>query len=188
AVAVVDLGVPRNVHADVRALPHVTVWDVETLAPVHAGDAGDTAAADAEADRWARRFTRWLRARDVVPTIARLRATADAMREQEVARALARLDGLDAREQEIVRALAGRLVNKLLHAPLAALSAEPRAHEAAARRLFGLDHEQAIPLYDDTVAHDPETAFGAADTFDESAPAAAARSRHPRIARRAAAS
>ncbi len=182
-VTVVDLGVPRNVHLDVRDLAHVTVWDVDGLAPVHAGAAGDTAAADAEVDRWARRFTRWLRARDVVPTIAQLRATADAVRERELARALTRLDGLDAREQEVVRALAGRLVNKLLHAPLAALAAEPRAHEAAARRLFGLDREEAVPLYYESAG----PGDGPVDMLEEPA-ATPPRPRHPRIARRAAAS
>lgn len=179
-VAVVDLGVPRNVAPAVAELPHVRVWDVDALAPSHAGGDADTGAADAEVDRWTRRFTRWLRTRDVVPTIAQLRAAADVVREQEVARALARLDGLDAREQDVVRALAARLVNKLLHAPVAALAADPRAHEAAARRLFNLDHaEYILPLpvaADATPAPDDQTAG------EPSRPAP-----RPRIARRAAA-
>ncbi len=185
-VTIVDLGVPRNVHPDVSALAHVTVWDVDSLAPDHVGAGGDTSAADAEVDRWARRFTRWLRARDVAPTIAQLRAAADAMREQELARALARLDGLDAREREVIRALAARLVNKLLHAPVAALAAEPRTHEAAARRLFGLDREQAISLYEAADARAADSAD--ADSLHEPADAAAPRPARPRIARRAAAS
>ncbi|GJG88290.1 glutamyl-tRNA reductase [Gemmatimonadetes bacterium T265] len=179
-VAVVDLGVPRNVHADVAALPHVTVWNVETLAPSYATAAGDTSAADAEVDRWARRFTRWLRARDVVPTIAQLRASADAVREQELARALARLDGLDARERDVVRALASRLVNKLLHAPVAALAAEPRAHEAAARRLFGLDRDVGMDREAPVALLDPANAT-------EADALAACTPPRPRIVRRAAA-
>ena len=183
-VAVVDLGVPRNVHAEVAELPHVTVWDVDTLAPDHAGTSGDTRAADAEVDRWARRFTRWLRARDVVPTIAQLRAAAEAVREQEVARALARLDGLDAREQDVVRTLAARLVNKLLHAPVAALAAEPATHEAAARRLFGLDREQPIPRFDATDGAPADSPPAGAAPHPCPPREAGAR---PRIARRAAA-
>ena len=185
-VTVVDLGVPRNVDPDVAALPHVTVWDVDTLAPEHVDAGGDTSAADAEVERWARRFTRWLRARDVVPTIAQLRATAEAMREQEVTRALARLDGLGPREQAVVRALGARLVNKLLHAPVAALAAEPRTHEAAARRLFGLDREEAIALY--AAADAGAAEFASADSLHAPADVATSRPARPRIARRAAAS
>ncbi len=186
-VAVVDLGVPRNVDPRVAALPHVTVWDLDALAPSHAGGDVDTEAADAEVERWACRFTRWLRARDVVPTIAQLRAAADEVREIELARALARLGDLGAREQEVVRALAARLVNKLLHAPVAALAAEPRTHEAAARRLFGLDREQAIPLFD---AADTPGAAPAADDPDAAVRTRQPREREsrPRVARRAAAS
>lgn len=162
-VAVVDLGVPRNVAPAAAALPHVTVWDVDTLAPADGGCAGNTTAADAEVDRWARRFTRWLRARDVVPTIAELRAIADAVREQEVARALARLGNLDAREEAIVRELAARVVNKLLHAPVSALAAEPATYEAAARSLFALDAarnaapdaERAVPRFVEPAPEDP---------------------------------
>jgi glutamyl-tRNA reductase len=141
-VEIVDLGVPRNVAPAVRDRPHVRVWDVDTLAP--GGDGAPTAgldAAEAEADRWAARFARWLAAREAAPTVARLRAGAERVRDREVARALARLDGLGEREQAVVRALAQRLVNKLLHAPLATLGADPDAPALAstARHLFGLD-------------------------------------------------
>jgi glutamyl-tRNA reductase len=142
-VQIVDLGVPRNVAPAVREQPHVTVWDVDTFASTgEVADAG-VDAARAEADRWAARFTRWLAARDAVPTVARLRADAERVREEELARALARLDGLDERGQAVVRALSLRLVNKLLHAPLAALGAEPDAPALAtsARRLFDLDDD-----------------------------------------------
>jgi len=140
-VQIVDLGVPRNVAPAVRERPHVTVWDVDTFAS--AGEVAEAGleAARAEADRWAARFTRWLAAREAVPTMERLRADAERVREDELARALARLDGLDERERAVVRALSQRLVNKLLHAPLAALGAEPDAPALAttARRLFDLD-------------------------------------------------
>ncbi len=142
-VQIVDLGVPRNVAAAVRERPHVTVWDVDTFASAGEVPEAGLAAARAEADRWADRFSRWLAAREAVPTVERLRADAERVREEELARALARLDGLGEREREVVRALSQRLVNKLLHAPLAALGAEPDAPELAttARRLFDLDDD-----------------------------------------------
>ncbi len=142
-VQIVDLGVPRNVAPAVRERPHVTVWDVDTFASAGGVPEAGLDAARAEADRWAGRFTRWLAAREAVPTVERLRADAERVREEELARAFARLDGLGERERAVVRALSQRLVNKLLHAPLAALGAEPDAPELAtsARRLFDLDDE-----------------------------------------------
>ena len=92
-------------------------------------------------DAWVARFRKWLRAQAiVVPTIAQLRADAERIRARELERALARLGELTEREREVVRSLSARLVNKLLHAPLAALGAEPDTPALAetARLLFGL--------------------------------------------------
>ncbi len=137
---VVDLGVPRNVDPEVAALPGVALWDVDALAG-NPGAARDAVEAEAEAQRWADRYERWLANRPVVPMIARLKESAERVRERELARALARLEGLDAREQAVVRELATRLVNKLLHPPMAALAADPDARElaATAHRLFGFE-------------------------------------------------
>jgi glutamyl-tRNA reductase len=131
------------------------VWDVDTLMPGDAACCPRARAAGVEAagrvaEAWAGRFARWLASRDAVPVVARLRADAERVRDDEVARALARLEGLGEREQDVVRALAARLVNKLLHAPVAALGAGGSAAACAdaaggpaladaARRLFALD-------------------------------------------------
>jgi glutamyl-tRNA reductase len=144
---VVDLGVPRNVEPEVAALPGVALWDVDALAG-GGGSSRDAEQAEAVAAEWAERYDRWLAARPVAPTIARLRAGAERVRERELARAFARLEGLDARERAVVAELATRLVNKLLHPPLAALSAAPESpalHESAFQ-LFGLEPRAEDPL------------------------------------------
>jgi glutamyl-tRNA reductase len=144
---VVDLGVPRNVEPEVGALPGIALWDVDALAG-GGGSARDAEAAEAVAADWAERYERWLAARPVAPTIARLRAGAERVRERELARAFARLEGLDERERAVVAELATRLVNKLLHPPLAALSAAPESpalHESA-YQLFGLAPRSEDPL------------------------------------------
>ncbi|MGZ8468541.1 MAG: glutamyl-tRNA reductase [Gemmatirosa sp.] len=143
---IVDLGVPRNVEPEVSELPGVALWDVDALVGTP-GTARDAEEAEAEAARWAERYERWLTNRPVVPVIARLRAGAELVRERELARAMARLEGLDAREQAVVRELATRLVNKLLHPPMAALAADPEAHElaATAHRLFGFSTPDGLP-------------------------------------------
>jgi len=145
----VDLGVPRNVAPSITDVPDTRLIDVDSLAgwrhsscPAADSPEPDTSAAEAEVARWVERFAGWLRTERVLPTITRIRRGADTVRDLEVERALARLGAAAGpRERAIVRALASRLVNKLLHHPLSALSGAPDADDLAgsARRLFALD-------------------------------------------------
>jgi glutamyl-tRNA reductase len=138
----VDLGVPRNVAPSLAGRADTRLIDVDSLGTWGPRPADAlTTAAEAEVARWAARFDRWLRTAEVLPTIARLRDEAERVRERELARALRRLGDLGEREQTVVRELAARLVAKLLHHPLAALSEAPDAPALAesARRLHALD-------------------------------------------------
>jgi glutamyl-tRNA reductase len=140
----VDLGVPRNVAASVAELPDTRVIDVDSLGAWQPN--GSPAAepsldrADATVDEWVARFEAWMRTESVLPTIRALRASADAAREREVARTLARLGAVGERERAVVEELAARLVNKLLHHPLTALAggADAAAVAESVERLFGL--------------------------------------------------
>lgn len=142
-----DLGVPRNVHEAVRAVPDVRVLDVDALRFWSGAGAGvdaravehGRAAAEREVERWVARFLAWQRARAHVPTIRRLRAEAELVRRAETRRALARLGELSERERAIVEMLSTRLVNKLLHHPLVALATAPESPEwaDAVRTLLG---------------------------------------------------
>jgi glutamyl-tRNA reductase len=143
----VDLGVPRNVDPEVSGVPGARVIDVDTLGAARtwddALDDAPNAAADAVIGEWAERFDAWRRSAAVVPTISGLRAHADALCEEEVRRAIARLGPLDAREEAVVRAMASRLVNKLLHRPVSTLAMRADEPEllAATRQLFGMPAE-----------------------------------------------
>lgn len=137
---IVDLGVPRNVAPEVRAVEGVTLLDVDDLAPWSEQPCAAPAVEGGAIDFWVERFERWLANQAAVPTIADLRANAEKIRQREVRRALAKLPTLSAEERAAVEHLATRLVNQLLHDPLSTLSAEPDAAALAesARRLFRL--------------------------------------------------
>lgn len=142
ARVLVDLGVPRNVDPATADVPGVRLIDVDTLGAARADASldGMEIEADAVVEEWVAQFMRWWRSASVVPTIADLRAHADAVRDDEVRRALARLGPLGTREEAVIRALASRLVNKLLHHPVSTLAAtadEPAMADVA-RRLFGM--------------------------------------------------
>jgi glutamyl-tRNA reductase len=146
-----DLGVPRDVDPEVGNLPGVTLVDLDELQT--AADENRTRrvreveAADVVVGAEVERFMDWWRSRQVVPTIAALRAYAAEVRDAEIAHALARLGDLPARDAFVVRALAQRIVGKLLHRPLTVLKADAEGANMAQvlRQLFQLelDTEQA---------------------------------------------
>ena len=93
------------------------------------------------------RFDGWLSALQAVPTIRRLRARAESIRQGELEKAIAKL-GLDDAQQRGVEALTRALVNKVLHAPVSRLREQAErdgglAYLEAAKVLFALDDPTA---------------------------------------------
>lgn len=170
----VDLSVPRVVEPAVADVPGVTLLDlgaIETLAPRLAPVPSDAIAhAERAVELGVERFMAWWRARAVVPTVAALREHADAVRDAELARALARLPRLSAREQRVVVGLARRIVSKLMHEPTMALKEDPEGANIAVivRRLFALEStgdsasRDSAPREDASHEHAPH-----ADTIPE---------------------
>jgi glutamyl-tRNA reductase len=140
-----DLGVPRAIDPDVGNLPGVTLVDLDELQA--AADENRTRrvreveAAEVVVGAEVERFMDWWRSRQVVPTIAALRAYAAEVRDSEIAYALARLGDLPPREAFVIRALAQRIVGKLLHRPLTVLKADAEGANMAQvlRQLFQLE-------------------------------------------------
>ena len=92
----------------------------------------------------------WLAGLEVVPTIASLRGTVDAIREAELVRLEGRFATLTAEQRGEVEQLTTAIVNKILHVPtvrLKELAAERDAYVyvEALRRLFDLDGAAAVP-------------------------------------------
>ena len=139
-----DLAVPRDIDPSAASLPGVTVLDMDALSLVAAANRSHRALelGDAElivAER-TERFMDWWRGREVVPAITQLRERAEAIRDAELERALARLPELSEHDQLVVRSLAARLVNKLLHHPITTLKDDPEGANMAriVQHLFGL--------------------------------------------------
>ena len=126
-----DLAVPRDVDAAVRALPGCTVRDVDDLENVAADGLdrrlAEVPRAEAIVADEARRFAVWQRELAAAPAIASLRRRAEEIRTSELARAAARLAHLSPAERRSVETLTAQIVAKLLHAPTV------RAREAAGR-------------------------------------------------------
>lgn len=145
----IDLGVPRNVEPEVDALANVYLYDIDDLSAVASENAerrqSERARAEAIVGEEQQRFDGWFTALRAVPTIQHLRTRAEAMREGEVERALAK-NLFDESQRDALEQLTRALMNKFLHAPVSRLRRESDAEAGmayleAARALFGLDDE-----------------------------------------------
>ena len=166
-VAFLDLALPRDIDPAVRALPGVTLVDLETLQSVLATT---EAGADVEAARSIVKaevgtFLAWQRASRVAPTVAALRHRASQVAEAELARLDARLPDLDERTRAELAATVRRVVGTLLHTPTVRVKELAEAPAAASyaealRELFGLDRAApaAVALGPVEVEESPEQA------------------------------
>jgi glutamyl-tRNA reductase len=146
-LVVLDLGVPRDVEPEVRGLPGVVLADLDALRAVLETDEGPRREVERVRALIARETTAYRsgqREARLVPTIRALRARAEQVRQQELAKASTRLAGLDERQRAAVEAVTRGLVNKLLHDPMVrgktlAARADGDLYVAALRQLYGLD-------------------------------------------------
>jgi glutamyl-tRNA reductase len=162
-IFLIDIGVPRNVAADVNELDDAYLYDIDDLQEVASANAEqrqrEAVRAERLVDEEQQRFEGWLVALEAVPTIRHLRSRAEAARERELDKLFSRME-LSSDQQQGVDQLTKAIVNKILHAPLATLRAETDREEGiamleAARTLFGLDEVDA-PAEPRPAAPEPE--------------------------------
>jgi len=169
-LVIFDLAVPRDVEASSGAVGGVSLWDIDGLQAICDDNrrrrTAEIARAEAIVDSEAERFMAWWSARQLAPTITALLAQADAIREREVLRALARMPELDEHDVEQVRTLATRVVAKLLHRPLTVLKTDPEGANMAqvVQQLFGLEADP------ESAAQRPERATAAPDPAGPACP------------------
>lgn len=144
-LAILDLAVPRDVSPAAGEIAGVRLWDIDDLQAIcdenRARRAGELERAEAITEKEVERFMTWWTTRELAPTISALVQRAESIRDAEVARLLPRLGSLDAHDEALLRAFATRLVNKLLHEPIAVLKSDPEGANMAAvvRALFALE-------------------------------------------------
>ncbi len=118
-MTVIDLALPRDVAAEVRDVPGVTVIDLEVLAD---RASGDSVAEDVEQVRGiveseVNAFLSGRMQAKVTPTVRALRSMATEVVAGEVGRLESRLSGLDEAQFEEVRRALHRVAEKLIHQP-----------------------------------------------------------------------
>ena len=147
-VFLIDIAVPRDIDPEVIHIDECYLYDIDDLQGVVDVNRGErereAAHAERIVDQELARMNEWLAGLEVVPTIALLRSSVDGIREAELQRLGARLDGLTPEQRAQVEQLTSSIVNKILHLPtvrMKELAAEKDAYVYvdALRRLFDLD-------------------------------------------------
>jgi glutamyl-tRNA reductase len=120
----VDLAVPRDIEAEVAALPDVYLYSLDDLSQIvqAGGDKRLAAVGQAETiiESGVQDFVRWLGTRETVPLIQALQTQAETWRASELLRArrlIAKGDDIDA----VLESLSRGLTQKMLHGPMAGL-------------------------------------------------------------------
>jgi len=129
ALMLFDISVPRNVDADVNELAQVKAFNVDDLKAVVAQnqESRRQLAMEAEAllEEEVETFVQWWRSLETVSTIRCLLDKAEAIRAQELEKALSRLGSeFGEKHQATIEALTKGIVNKILHDPMVQLRAQ----------------------------------------------------------------
>jgi glutamyl-tRNA reductase len=144
---VLDLAVPRDFDPAVGTLLGVYLYSIDDLQAAcdenRRAREKEWPTAQRIVDQETVRFMTGLQHRATGPTIQRLKAQVDELKEEELLRLLHKLGAVDERTQHEIRIAFDRLVNKLLHPPLESLRDEAERGSShglleALKRLFQL--------------------------------------------------
>jgi len=131
-LVIVDIAVPRNVEPAAGRVPGVHLCDIDDLMDLPGGVGRDgVRRAEALVEEDVQAFLRARAARGTAAAIAAARADAEAILAHEWECARARLASLSPEETQAVRTVLQRVVNKLLHRPITALTEAARYRHLA---------------------------------------------------------
>lgn len=158
-MVVMDLSVPRNVPGEAALLEDLFLYNVDDLQAV-VNDTLTRRRGCLEEARWivhqeVDSFLERTRHLAIAPLISEWKNQALSIGKEESQRMLARLDGLGENERQQVLEMANRIVNKMLHHPIAVLKRNVAAGNGASlceaiRTLFALPPESGNSLENET--------------------------------------
>jgi len=143
----IDIAVPRDIEPAVNDIANVYLYDVDDLQGVVQANLKqrqkEAKKAEAIIEEEIGQFHKWLSELDIVPTIVALRRQFEEVRRQELEKTLSKNSSFGESERKALEALTNAIINKLLHAPIAALKRTQNdpvgdAYVDAVRTLFEL--------------------------------------------------
>jgi glutamyl-tRNA reductase len=146
---IVDISVPRNVHADCAQVSNVFSYNVDDLKTVVQKNTAKRRREMIEAENILReelgKFRHWQHSLGAIPTIAKLQEKAENLRKEEMAKAVKKLAALSPKDLETVEKITKGIVAKLLHGPMCHLRQQhegdaTRAAISQVQKAFQLEH------------------------------------------------
>ncbi len=151
-VFLIDVAMPRDVEARVGELENVYLYNLDDLqqavSATRSQRSGSVDAARAIVTRHLESYIAWHRAREMGPFIERLSQRYHQLAREELDRTMAKLGDVTDIEKAHLEELTRRIVNKLLHDPIAALRQSDSPHAPAAAYLHAM--EKLFHLGDNT--------------------------------------
>ena len=154
-LVIVDIASPRDVDPDVRDIPELFLYDLDSLQSIVEQNRRAREKEVPKAERILHKevghFLDWFRALQVKPTIRALRLSFEGIAREEAER---HAKHFHRTEREFLDKFTGALVNKLLHHPTVRIKELDRstgdgvAKLAAVQDLFALVGERAAPATD----------------------------------------
>ena len=153
-LCILDIALPRDVEPEVGELENVFLYDLDDLRAAALANLDqrreDIPAAERIVASEVEKYWEWLAGLAAVPVVTEFRTQMERLREDELASALRRIDGLTEAQVRGLESFSKSLMNKFLHEPsvrLRAAAANGRGLGVvdAARYLFALESEVETP-------------------------------------------
>jgi glutamyl-tRNA reductase len=121
----IDIAVPRDIDPKVNDLDNAYLYDVDDLQGVVQANLKErqkeASKAEAIVEQEIGQFYQWLGNLEVKPTIIALRRKLEEIRQQELDKTFGNLKDLSAGQRKGIEAMAGAIINKVLHQPTSIL-------------------------------------------------------------------
>jgi glutamyl-tRNA reductase len=142
-IFMIDIALPRDIEAAVGELENVYLYNIDDLQQVVTQTlsqrTGAIESARAVIDKHVEGFLAWQRAREMGPLIERLATRYHALASEELQRTVNKLPNLGEAERSHLEELTRRIVNKLLHDPIAMLRKTEGMHGTTSQYLHALE-------------------------------------------------
>ena len=158
----IDIAVPRDIDPKVNKLDNAYLYDVDDLQGVVQANLKErkkeASKAEAIVEQEIGQFYQWLGNLEVKPTVIALRQKLEEIRRQELEKTFGNLKDLSTKQRKSIEAMAGAIINKVLHKPTSVLKnaqneASGEDYVDAVRVLFDLpapaDDDKEIKPLDD---------------------------------------
>jgi len=144
----IDIAVPRDIEPEINSLENVYLYDIDDLQIVVSANMKEREKEAENAlnfiNQEVTKFNNWIGSLDAVPTIVEIRNKAENIRNEEIEKALKKIDTLSESDKETLRLMSSSMVNKILHKPTIKLKEKTQSEDGhiylkAIRHLFHLD-------------------------------------------------